>query len=340
MLIVLFGATAEVGRLSRAYFREHGMEIIRKKYYIPEDYPLVQRYQQRERSTKEEVLSCDFIYERSGMLVGFNKEQLIDAVRGRRKCVLTASAGSIDFIRQIKAAYGDYVTGVCVYIDDHTMQQIYRSLPGITESEIAARTGLNQEIKNVILANRQLFDHILIYGGEESVFNLASLTAQYDSILERAIRVEQEMNDKMYVEMPYTGNDCYVFVSYSHHDIRQVFPVLHKLQLAGFRIWYDEGINGGENWRKILASKIESEKCRNFLLFSSENAVSSRHIRAEINLALDRDKNIVPVRLDEARFGSDLEMYLSTYQYLSVTDQTGFENNLVKALDPSARIKA
>lgn len=47
--------------------------------------------------------------------------------------------------------------------------------------------------------------------------------------------------------MPYSGEDEYVFVSHSHTDRDEVFPVLAKLQRAGFRIWYDEGIKGGEN---------------------------------------------------------------------------------------------
>ena len=34
----------------------------------------------------------------------------------------------------------------------------------------------------------------------------------------------------------------------------------------------------------------------------------SKHVRAEINLALDLDKKITTVRFDDARFGSDLEM--------------------------------
>ena len=340
MLIVLFGANAEVGKWSRNYFQEHGMEFIRKKYYIPEDFPLVQRYKKRENSPKEEVLQCDFVYDRKGMLVGFNKDQLIDAVRGRKRCVLTVSGSTIDFIRQIKAAYGGYVTGVCIYTDDYTMRHVFESLPGATEAEVAARMEVGQEIKTIILENRTLFDHIVIYGGEESVFNLQSLKVQYDSILEKADRTENEMNDRMYVEMPYTGSEDYVFVSYSHKDTQQVFPIMRKLQLAGFRIWYDEGISGGENWRKILASKIESERCKDFLLFSSENSVNSRHVRAEINLALDRDKKITPVRLDDARFGSEVEMYLSTYQYLAISDQEGFSNSLIHSLDQDARIRS
>lgn len=61
-------------------------------------------------------------------------------------------------------------------------------------------------------------------------------------------------------------------------------------------------VKGGENWRKVRASKIESDKCVNCLLLSSEKAVSSIHVRAEITAALNFEKKIITVRLDEASF--------------------------------------
>lgn len=64
----------------------------------------------------------------------------------------------------------------------------------------------------------------------------------------------------------------------------------------------------------------------------------SRHVRTEINLALDLDKKITTVRLDDAKFGPDLEMYLSTYQYLSVADDRTFEEKTIKAMDDTTKI--
>ena len=73
--------------------------------------------------------------------------------------------------------------------------------------------------------------------------------------------------------------------------------------------------------------------------FSSENSVQSRHVKAELNLALDLDKKITTVRLDDARFGPDLEMYLSTYQYLSASDDLAFYEKLILSMDDTTKVK-
>lgn len=132
--------------------------------------------------------------------------------------------------------------------------------------------------------------------------------------------------------MPYSEAEEYVFVSHFHADRDVIFPVLAKLQRAGRRIWYDEGIKGVESWRKILTSKIESNKCVNFLLLNFEKAVSSIFVRAEITAALNCEKRIVTVRLDEARFSLDLEMYLQILQTLDRKD-VAFDEEIIKAID-------
>lgn len=85
MLFILFGSTVEMGKKSRLFFEEHGFELIQKFNYIPGD-PVVQaRFDRRKQSSREEVENCDFVYENNGMLIGFNKEQIIDSVRGKKK---------------------------------------------------------------------------------------------------------------------------------------------------------------------------------------------------------------------------------------------------------------
>lgn len=110
------------------------------------------------------------------------------------------------------------------------------------------------------------------------------------------------------------------------------------MQFAGYRVWYDEGIQGGENWRKIIASKIQDTKCKDFLVFSSEHSIESRHVKAEINLALNLDKKITTVRLDSAMFDMDLEMYLTNNHYLVVSENRTFDEEIVRAMDDTTRV--
>lgn len=338
MLFILFGSTVEMGRWSRRYFENQQFEIIYKYNYIPDNSVMQDRFGKWKKSSKEKVLECDFIYETNGILLGFNKEQIMDAVRGYKRCLLTISSATIDFIRQIKAAYGDYVTVIGTYIDERTLRRLFEALPDITSEELKRRTITGGMVKKNLLEDRKLFDDIVIYGGEDSAFNYESLSVQYGYILEKAEKREKELNDKMYVEMPYTGNENYIFVSYAHLDMERIFPILRKLQLAGCRIWYDEGISGGENWRKILASKIQSDQCRNFVLFSSSNSTRSRHVQAEINAALNCDKKIITVRLDDSKFGLDTEMYLLTYQILFASD-SNIEEELLHSIEETVKIR-
>lgn len=335
MLFILFGSTAEMGLKSREYFIDNGFELIEKYNYVPDGFPLRERFGKRNTAAKTTVLKCDFVYENNGMLVGFNKEQILDAVRGSRRCLLTTSSETMDFIKQIKAAYGDYITVIGSYIDETALRHIFSELPDMTPDELETRIATSQLIKQQILDNYDLFDEIVIYGGEDSLFNYGAMCMQYRSIIAQAEVREKKLNDKNYVELPYSGSDEYVFVSYSHNDKEKVFPILANLQRAGCRIWYDEGIKGGENWRKIMASKIDSQKCVNVLLFSSENAVASIHVCAEINATLNCEKKIITVRFDDSRFTLDLEMYLRSLQMLEFSD-AGFDEKLVESIDPNS----
>lgn len=335
MLFILFGSTAEMGLKSREYFKSVGFELIEKFNYMPDGFPLRERFGKRNIVPKSTVLKCDFVYENNGMLVGFNKEQILDAVRGNRKCLLTTSSETIDFIKLIKAAYGEYITVIGAYTDESTLRTIFSELPDVTPDELETRISTSHLIKQQILDNYDLFDEIVIYGGEDSLFNYRSMYMQYNSMIAKAEIKEKKLNDKNYVEMPYSGSDEYVFVSYSHSDKEIVFPILAKLQRAGCRIWYDEGIKGGENWRKILASKIDSVKCVNFLLFSSKNATSSIHVCAEVNAALNCERKIITVRLDDSNFTLDLEMYLRSFHILDFGNTT-FDTQLLESIDSSS----
>jgi len=43
----------------------------------------------------------------------------------------------------------------------------------------------------------------------------------------------------------YQGQDPYIFVSYAHKDAAAVFGELERLRAMGCRVWYDEGIDPG-----------------------------------------------------------------------------------------------
>ena len=77
----------------------------------------------------------------------------------------------------------------------------------------------------------------------------------------------------------YQGNEPYIFISYAHKDRDRVLPIIEGLQARGFRVWFDAGINAGDErseilaWPETLADRIT--ECRYMLPMLSEAAVNS-----------------------------------------------------------------
>ena len=81
----------------------------------------------------------------------------------------------------------------------------------------------------------------------------------------------------------YRGDESYLFISYSHRDSERVIPLLESWNHAGRRIWYDEGIQAGEEWPEEIAQALQ--RCARVLVFISPHSVESIHVRNEIGPA-------------------------------------------------------
>ncbi len=100
--------------------------------------------------------------------------------------------------------------------------------------------------------------------------------------------------------------------------MKAVFAIINKLNYSGYRFWYDEGIDPGEEWPEIVGRKII--KCGQFILFMSPFAVKSRNIRNEINLAFSENKNILVIYLDNTRLSSGLKLQLGSVHFVNKYD--------------------
>ena len=59
----------------------------------------------------------------------------------------------------------------------------------------------------------------------------------------------------------YKGDEPFVFVCYGHEDQAVVYPEIDTLHREGVRLWYDEGISAGRNWRaEIGEALIKADK--------------------------------------------------------------------------------
>ena len=134
--------------------------------------------------------------------------------------------------------------------------------------------------------------------------------------------------------LPYVGPDDYIFISYSHKDKKAVEEKLHILQRSGFRLWYDSGIRGGENWRKILREKIKFSQ--NVIVFTSSNSVKSEDVKIEIITADAFEKKIINVCLDDANFDGTVGKILHDLHAIRA-NSANFEEQMIVALDETTR---
>jgi hypothetical protein len=135
----------------------------------------------------------------------------------------------------------------------------------------------------------------------------------------------------------YKGIRPYMFCSYAHRDMTQVFKVLKKLHKDRYRIWYDEGIEPGNEWPEVVGNAVI--KCSQFIVFMSPAAASSRNVRNEVNLAFNDDKEIIVVYLKKSNLSSGMRLQIGTVQFINYYDITDreFYVKLNKVLSSSLR---
>ncbi len=113
----------------------------------------------------------------------------------------------------------------------------------------------------------------------------------------------------------YRGTMPYIFISYSHADLKEVFRFIKQLNVSRYRIWFDEGIEPGNEWPEVVGRAVL--ECSQFIIFMSPSAVDSRNVRNEINLATSADKNIIVIYLKSTTLSEGLLLQIGTVQYFN-----------------------
>jgi hypothetical protein len=137
----------------------------------------------------------------------------------------------------------------------------------------------------------------------------------------------------------YNGNEPYLFVSYSHKDSSLVYPELARLHWLGFRIWYDEGIDPGNEWPEDVATALD--RCSFFLVFITPRAVESQNVRNEINFALNYRKPFLAIHAVETDLPKGLELRMGDRQAVLKyrMNAARYDRQMEKALPAVLRAK-
>ena len=112
MLLVLYGTTANVGKYSRDYFANKGFRLVTKYSCESDSVDTKERFGSRTIVSRDDFYKYTdslFRYNHNGVMIGFNKEQIVEAVCNRTNAILTLSAPNLDFVREVKKVHGDTV---------------------------------------------------------------------------------------------------------------------------------------------------------------------------------------------------------------------------------------
>lgn len=145
---------------------------------------------------------------------------------------------------------------------------------------------------------------------------------------QHSLENENEINENMksvHVDIKKLRKDMQkdIFISYSHQDKDTALLICKYLDKEGLQYWIDsEGIFVGENYMAAIESGIKH--CKMLIYLSSKNANSSKYVQKEVKYAIEKEKQVFPVRLDNTEYPEGFELDLIYVQ--SVDASTNFPN--------------
>lgn len=113
-----------------------------------------------------------------------------------------------------------------------------------------------------------------------------------------------------------TGPRPSVFLSYSRADLDRSRPVIALLEAAGFDVWWDGRLEGGENYLATTETALESADC--VVVLWSQVSVASHWVRDEAQRGRERGC-LVPLSLD----GTIAPLGFRQFQLLDIANWSG-----------------
>lgn len=126
---------------------------------------------------------------------------------------------------------------------------------------------------------------------------------------------------------------CDVFVSYTRDDQKRALPIVDALKGAGFSVWWDGMIGGGEHFLPTTEAALENAKA--VVVLWSARSVQSHWVRDEATRGRDRNC-IVPLSID----GTDAPLGFRQFQTIKFTNWRGRSDapEAVRLIEAVARL--
>ena len=100
-----------------------------------------------------------------------------------------------------------------------------------------------------------------------------------------------------------------IFVSYSRQDKAVVARLVAVIKKDGHDVSMDDAIKGGAFYREKLAEAIEAAEI--FVIVLSKRSIDSDEVRAELEIAADEKKPIIPVLVEQVRIPTRMKHTLA-----------------------------
>lgn len=111
----------------------------------------------------------------------------------------------------------------------------------------------------------------------------------------------------------------YIFISYSRRDSAIINEFVERLERDGFNVWIDrDGIESGDAFKRVIVSAIEDAEV--IIFFSSEASNQSLWTAKEIGVAIYEKKPIIPIKLDNSKYNSEIKFDLINLDYIEMKD--------------------
>ena len=110
-----------------------------------------------------------------------------------------------------------------------------------------------------------------------------------------------------------------IFICYSRKDTAAVTQWVKRLEQEGFSVWVDlTSVDGATLWTKEIVEAID--QCRVVILMLSRSSVNSHHVVKEVSLASDKQKRILPLKLEAVDVPPSMQYQLANIHFLEVYD--------------------
>ncbi|MBC8062437.1 MAG: toll/interleukin-1 receptor domain-containing protein [Clostridiaceae bacterium] len=132
-------------------------------------------------------------------------------------------------------------------------------------------------------------------------------------------------------KLKFDSEKPYLFISYSSKNVEIIKSNVEYLQKKySINIWYDEDLTAGEEWDEEALPILRDENCTSILFFASEDALMSKNVKNELEVAKCHNKKIIPINFSKQSFNEVLTKDL-TRKY-NKTNKEGVTNayNLIK----------